>query len=110
MAVEGRSKALASSPRVINGHFEAFDVMSALHSKADMCSAAAHVRFGPKADIQGRLAGRFEALKMYLLLLKKYLPAAFKDSNSLCHSIRSLAETSSFPPTKFRTNCASPLL
>jgi hypothetical protein len=26
-------------------------VMSALPSKADMCSAAAYVRFGPKADI-----------------------------------------------------------
>jgi hypothetical protein len=26
-------------------------VMSALHLKADMCSAVAHVGFGPKADI-----------------------------------------------------------
>jgi hypothetical protein len=26
-------------------------VMSALPPKADMCSAIAHVRFGPKADI-----------------------------------------------------------
>src|SRR4030095_1117446 len=29
--------------------------ISALPSKADMCSALAHVRFGPKADIQGCL-------------------------------------------------------
>jgi hypothetical protein len=82
-------------------------VMSALPPKADMCGAARDVRFGPKADIQD---ARFEALKMYLLLLKKYLPATFKRSNSLCHSLRSLAETSSLPPTWFRTNCASPLL
>src|SRR5262245_51403364 len=85
-------------------------VMSALPLKADMCGARADVCYGPKADIQEGPAAGFEALKMYLLLLKKYLPAAFKRSNSLCHSIRSLAETSSLPPTKFRTNCASPLL
>ena len=30
-------------------------VMSALHPKADMCSAQAHVRFVPKADILGVL-------------------------------------------------------
>src|SRR5262245_8064715 len=80
--------------------------MSALCQK-QTCSALAHVRFGPIADIQD---ARFEALKMYLLLLKKYLPASFKRSNSSCHSIRSLAETSSLPPTKFRTNSACPLL
>jgi hypothetical protein len=82
------------------------NVMSALPAKADICSASAHVRYGPIADIQD---ARFEALKMYLLLLKKYLPASFKLSNSLCHSIRSLAETSRLPSTKFRTNCACPL-
>src|SRR5262249_50723466 len=82
-------------------------VMSALPPKADMCIALAHVCLWPIADIQD---ARFEALKMYLLLLKKYLPATFKRSNSLCHSLRSLAETSSLPPTWFRTNCASPLL
>src|SRR5262245_20761782 len=81
--------------------------MSTLPPKADSCSAATHVCFGPKTDVQD---ARFEALKMYLLLLKKYLPATFKRSNSLCHSLRSLAETSSLPPTWFRTNCASPLL
>jgi hypothetical protein len=37
------------------GHKQTFapqTVMSALNPKADMCSALAHVCFGPKADIE----------------------------------------------------------
>jgi len=36
--------------------------MSALPPKADMCSAVADVRFGPKADISQLSAGRFHNL------------------------------------------------
>jgi hypothetical protein len=32
--------------------FRGASVMSALPPKADICSALAHVRFGPKADMQ----------------------------------------------------------
>jgi len=32
-------------------HVRPRNVMSALPSKADICSALAHVRYGPKADI-----------------------------------------------------------
>jgi hypothetical protein len=47
------------------GHSRAFRraiVMSALPPKADMCSALAHVCFGPKADMGGVLALTFECL------------------------------------------------
>ena len=30
----------------------------------------------------------FDALKMYRLVLKKYLPASLRRSNSLCHSLQ----------------------
>src|SRR5258708_5340673 len=55
-------------------------------------------------------AAGFDALKMYRLVLKKYLPASLRRSNSLCHSLRSSAETSFLRATKSRIPCASPLL
>jgi hypothetical protein len=41
------------------GHMQAYAVqkaMSALPPKADSCSAQAHVRYGPEADITGAAA------------------------------------------------------
>jgi hypothetical protein len=48
--------------------------------KTDIKITHCHVCFGPTADM-GYGAG-LEALKPYLLLLKKYRPASFKRSNS----------------------------
>ncbi len=81
-----------------------------------------HVRFTPQsrpcsgcrgsaaAIIQQVCAAGFDALKMYRLVLKKYLPASLRRSNSLCHSFRSSAETSFLRATKSRISRASPLL
>jgi hypothetical protein len=55
-------------------------------------------------------AAGFDALKMYRLVLKKYLPASLKRSNSLCQSFRSSAETCFLRATKSRMTFASPLL
>jgi hypothetical protein len=52
----------------------------------------------------------FDALKMYRLALKKYLPASLRRSNSLCHSFRSSAEISFLRATKSRISRTSPLL
>src|SRR6266550_4552042 len=67
-------------------------------------------RDGPKAVISTGVRAGFDALKMYRLVLKKYLPASLRRSNSLCHSFRSSAETSFFRATKSRIPCDSPLL
>src|SRR5258708_25534028 len=55
-------------------------------------------------------AAGFDALKMYRLVLKKYLPVSLRRSNSLCHSFRSSTETSLLRATKSRILPASPLL
>jgi len=90
------------------------DAMSALPPKADIGTQPRDVRFVPKADIWQRKSERFhdgfDALKIYRLVLKKYLPDSFNRSNSLCHSITSSGETSFLFDTKFRMNCAIPLL
>src|SRR6266568_9632474 len=65
---------------------------------------------GQKPSFQLACAAGFDALKMYRLVLKKYLPASLRRSNSLCHSFRSSAETSFFRATKSRIPCDSPLL
>ena len=48
-AVQQRMSAFAPNSDRESGFLQR--VMSALPLKADMCSALAHVRFGPKADI-----------------------------------------------------------
>src|SRR5262249_29195008 len=64
----------------------------------------------PKADISSRVRGAgFDALKMYRLLVKKYLRASLNRSDSSCHSLRSSAEKSFFRATKSRIICANPL-
>jgi hypothetical protein len=68
------------------------------------------VAMGPSRHFSMRYKVGFDALKMYRLLLKKYLPASLKCSNSPCQSLRSSAETSFLPATKFRTICANPQL
>jgi hypothetical protein len=60
---------------VVKPTFRSEDVMSALHPKADMCSATAHVRFRPKADMleidcancQLRYMGVWNADQYYVL-------------------------------------------
>jgi hypothetical protein len=66
-----------------------------------------------KAAVTGVRSWRLhpvDALKMYRLVLKKYLPASLRRSNSLFHSFRSSAETSFLRPTKSRIPFASPWL
>jgi hypothetical protein len=41
----------------------------------------------PEAEIAQALEGGFDALKMYRLLLKKYLPASLNRSNSPYQSL-----------------------
>jgi hypothetical protein len=83
---------------------------SRLLRKRSNCCAATNCREGPIADIQeGYMAG-LDALKRYLLLLKKYRPASFKRSNSLSHPLSSPAERSPRPPTNFSMIVDSPLL
>src|SRR5262245_40368456 len=65
---------------------------------------------GQKRTFHRELKGGFDALKMYRLLLKKYLFASLNCSNSPCQFSRSSAETSFLPPTNFRTICANPQL
>src|SRR5207237_9034772 len=79
-------------------------------SYTDMLRVRRHVAKGQEPSFQQVYAAGFDALKMYRLALKKYLPASLRRSNSLCHSFRSSAETSFLRATKSRISRASPLL
>jgi hypothetical protein len=83
---------------------------SRLLRKRSNCCAATNCREGPIADIQEGYRAGLDALKPYLLLLKKYRPASFKRSNSLSHPLSSPAERSPRPPTNFSMIVDSPLL
>ena len=77
---------------------------------ADILGVIRHVSKVPTADIQEGYNVGLEALKPYLLLLKKYRPASFKRSNSFSHALSSPAERSPRPRTNFSMIVDSPLL
>src|SRR6202008_961178 len=73
------------------GHSRAFRraiVMSALPPKADMCSALAHVCFGPIADIEGLGMRRFTLLELSDMELHEVAHVRRCFAGELIHGVR----------------------
>src|SRR6516165_3680403 len=62
--------------------------MSALPQKADMCSALVHVRYGPKADIEGLGMSRSTLLELSGMELHEVAHVRRRFAGELAHGVR----------------------
>src|SRR6516165_10028661 len=62
--------------------------MSALPQKADMCSALVHVRYGPKADIEGLGMRRSTLLELSGMELHEVAHIRRRFADELAHGVR----------------------